>query len=73
MEKGVEAIIGKAVHISRFKQQVMEELQAQWVYTALIFLPPMVASSSHISGDEEKPDYIATTNVGNMVNAPSSQ
>ena len=34
--------------------------------------PPVVASSSHIDGDEEGMDSIASTEVGGMVNIPSS-
>ena len=32
-----------------------------------------MASSAHIGGDEEGMDTIASTKVGGMVNAPSSQ
>ena len=48
----------------------MEELRAQRVYTALASSPPVVASSSHIGGDGEGMDSIASTEVGGMVNAP---
>ena len=51
----------------------MEELQAQRVYIALASSHPMEVSSSHISGDEEGTNSIASTKVGGMVNAPSSQ
>ena len=50
----------------------MEELRAQRVYTALVFSPPVVASSSQIGGDEEGTKSIASTEVGGMINAPSS-
>ena len=50
----------------------MEELRAQQVYIALASSPPVVASSSHIGGDGEGMDYIASTEVGGMVNASSS-
>ena len=53
MEEGIEVMVREAERIFRFKQQVMEELQAQRVYTALASSPSMVVSSSHISGDEE--------------------
>ena len=51
----------------------MEELRAQRVYTALASSPLVVALSSHIGGDEEATDSIASTEVGGMVNAPSLQ
>ena len=51
----------------------MGEPRAQQVYTALVTFPPVVASSSHIDGDEEGMDSIASTEVGGMINAPSSQ
>ena len=51
----------------------MEELQFQWIYTALASSPPVVASSSHIGGDEEGMDSIASMKVEGMVNAPSSE
>jgi hypothetical protein len=43
----------------------MEELRTQWVYTAL-------ASSSHVGGNEDGTDSVASTEVGGMVNVPSS-
>ena len=49
---------------------MMEELRIQRVYTALGSLPPMVASSSYIGGDEEGMDSIASTEVGGIVNTP---
>jgi hypothetical protein len=72
MEEGIDVMVGKAKQILRFKHQIMEELRAQRVYTALASSPPVVASSSHIGGDEEGMDSIASTEVGGMVNAPSS-
>jgi hypothetical protein len=45
---------------------MMEEFRTQRVY-------PDVASSSHVGGDEEGTDFIASTEVGGMVNVPSSQ
>ena len=50
----------------------MEELRAHRVYTALAYSPLVVASSSYIGGDEEGMDSIASTEVGGMVNAPST-
>ena len=73
MEDGIEVVVGEAERIFRFEQQVMEELRAQQIYTALASSPPVVASSSHIGGDGEGMDSIASTEVGGMVNAPSSQ
>ena len=73
MEEGIEVMVGEAKQIIRFKEQVMEELQAQRIYTALASLPLVVASTSHISNDGEGMDFIAITEVGDMVNAPSSQ
>jgi hypothetical protein len=72
MEQGVEIMIGEAEQISRFEQHVMEELRAPWVYTSLASSSPMVASSSHVGGDEEGTNSIASTKVGGMVNVPSS-
>ena len=51
----------------------MKELRGQRVYTALASLPQVVASSSHIGGNEDGIDSIASMDVGDMVNAPSSQ
>ena len=73
MEEEIEVMVGETERIFRFEQQVMEELRAQRVYTTLASSPPMVASSSHIGGDEEGIDTIASTEVGGMVNASSSQ
>jgi hypothetical protein len=73
MEEGIEAMVGEAERISRFEQQVMEELRAQRAYTALASSPPVVASSSHIGGDEGRPDSTVGIEVGGMVNAPSSK
>ena len=73
MEEGIEVMVGEAKQIIRFKEQVMEELQAQRVYTALASSPLVQASSSHIGDDGEEMDFIAITEVGDMVNAPSSQ
>ena len=67
MEEGIEVMVGEA------EQQVMEELWAQRVYTPLASSPPVVASSLHIGGDEEGMDSIASMEVGDMVNALSSQ
>ena len=64
-------MVGEAVQFSQFEQEVMEELRAQRVYTTLASSPPVVALSSHISGDEERPNYIVGTEVGGMVNALS--
>ena len=50
----------------------MEELRAQRVYVTLVFSPPVVASSSYIGGDKEGQDSITSTEVGGMLNAPSS-
>jgi hypothetical protein len=72
MEQGVEIMVGEAERISRFEQHVVEELRAQRVYTALASSSPMVVSSSHVGGDEEGTDSIASTEVGDMVNTPSS-
>ena len=36
MEEGIEVMIGEAKRIFQFEQQVMEELQAEWVYIALL-------------------------------------
>jgi hypothetical protein len=49
----------------------MEKLQAQRVYIALASSPTVVASSSHIGGDEEGTNSIASTKVGGMINPPS--
>ena len=73
MEEGIEVMVGEVEQIFRFEQQVMEELRAQWVYTALASSPPVVALSSHIDGDEEGMDFIASIKVGGMVIVPSSQ
>ena len=51
----------------------MMELRVQHVYFALVFLPPVMASSSHIGGDEEMPKSSVGTKVGGMVDCPSSQ
>ena len=51
----------------------MEELRIERIYIALASTPPVVASSLHISGDEQGPDSIASTEVGDMVNVSSSQ
>ena len=48
----------------------MAELQAQRIYIALASSPPVVTLSSHIDGDEEGMDSIASTEIGRMVNAP---
>ena len=47
-----EAMVVKAERISRFEVQMMEELRAQWICVALVFLPLVVASSLHIGGNE---------------------
>ena len=73
MKERIEVMVVEAKQIFRFEQHVIKELQAQRVYTALASSPPVVASSSHIGGDEEGMDFIASTEVGSMVNAPSSQ
>ena len=70
MEKEIEAIVGEAEQISRFEQQVMEELQAQRVYTVLASSLLVVASSSHIGGDEEMLDSISGTKVGAWLMSP---
>ena len=57
-------MVGEANRIFPFKQQVTEELQAQHVYTALVSSPPVVASSSHISGDKEGTNSIASIELG---------
>jgi hypothetical protein len=72
MEQGIEIIVGEAKRISRFEQHVMEELRARRLYTALASSSPMVVFSSHLGGDEEGTDSITSTEVGDMVNAPSS-
>jgi hypothetical protein len=72
MEERIHAMVGEAERISQFEQHVMEELRAQHVYTASASSPPVVASSSHIGGDEEMPDSSASTETGGMVNVPSS-
>ena len=72
MEEGIHAMVGEAERIFQFKQHVMEELRAQHFYTASVSSPPVVASSSHIGGDEEMSDSSASTEIGGMVNAPSS-
>ena len=51
----------------------MEELQAQRIYITLASSPLVMASSSHIGGDEEEMDSIASMEVGGMVNVPSFQ
>ena len=66
-------MVGKAKEISRFKHHIMEKLQAQHFYTASASLPSVVASSSHIGGDEETPDFNANIETRGMGNAPSSQ
>jgi hypothetical protein len=63
-------MVGEALRISQFKQQVMEELRAQRVCIWLVSLPVVVASSSHTGGDEHGLKSIASTNVDGMVNAP---
>ena len=50
----------------------MEELWTQQIYIALASSPPVVASSTHIGGDEEGTNSIASPEVGGMVNVPSS-
>ena len=52
---------------------MMEELQAQRVYTAMVSSLPVVASSSDICGDEEGTDSSTSTELGGMVNAPAFQ
>ena len=49
----------------------MEKLRAQRVYTTLVSLPLVVGSSSHIGGDEERPQSFVDTEVGGTINAPS--
>ena len=72
IENGIKAMVGEAKQIFRFKQQVMEELAAQRIYITLVSSSPVVVFSSHIGGDEEGTDFIASTKVGGMINAPSS-
>jgi hypothetical protein len=72
MEERIHTMVGEAERISQFEQHVMEELRAQHVYTASASSPPVVASSSHIGGDEKMPDSSASTETGGMVNVPSS-
>ena len=67
MEERIEIMVGEAERISRFEQYVMEDFRAQHVYTALISSLPVVASSSHIGGDEEGTNSIANTEVWDMV------
>ena len=67
-KRALKVMVGEAERIFQFEQQVIEELRAQRVYTALASLPPVVASSSHIGGDEEGTDSTASSN-----HAPSSQ
>ena len=43
---------------------MMEEFRAQWVYIALPSLPLVEVSSSHIGGDEDRPNSIASTEAG---------
>ena len=62
MEEGIEIKVGKTKLISRFEQEVMEKFRAQHVYTALTSSPP-----SHIGGDEERTDSIASIEIGDMV------
>ena len=73
MKEEIGDMIGKAERISRFKQQVIEELRAQRVYIAMASSLPVVASSSHIGRDEEGKDSSTSTEPGGMVNAPASQ
>jgi hypothetical protein len=40
---------------------------------SIVSPPPLVASSSHIGGDEEKPYSTVGIEVEGMVNAPSSK
>ena len=68
MEEEIRVMIREAERISRFEQQVIEELQAQRVYTAMVSSFPVVASSSHIGGDKEGTDFGTSTEYGGMVN-----
>ena len=63
MEDGIAVVVGEAERIFRFEQQVMEELRAQRVCTALVSSPTVVASS-HIGGNEQGRDSIASTEIG---------
>ena len=51
----------------------MKEIRAQRVYTALASPLPVVASSPHIGGDEDRPNFIVGIEVGSMNNAPFSK
>ena len=73
MEEEIEVMVGEGEQISQFEQQVMEELRAQQFYIVVAPSRPVVASSSHIGGDEEGADSIANTKVRDIVNAPSSR
>ena len=73
MEEEIGIMVGEAERISRFEQHVMKELRAQHVYTAMASSPPVVVSSSHIGGDEERTDSSASTDPRGMVNAPAFQ
>ena len=64
MEEEIEAMIGAPEWIYQFKQHVMEEHWAQWIYIALASLLLVVASSPYIGSDEKRPDSIASTEVG---------
>ena len=70
MEEGIGVMVGKAKRIFRFKQQVMEELRAQRVYTTMASLLPVVASSSHIGGDEEGTNFSLNTKLGVWLMTP---
>ena len=66
-------MVGEVEQISQFEQQVMDELRARQVYTALTSSPPVLASSSHSGGDEGRPGSTVSIEVGGIVNAPSSE
>ena len=63
MDEGIEVMVEKTKQVFRFEQQLMEELRAQRVCTALVSSPTVVASS-HIGGNEQGRDSIASTEIG---------
>ena len=54
-------MVREAKRIFPFEQLVMEEIRAQRVYTTLVSSPTVVASSSHVGGDEEGTNSIDST------------
>ena len=65
MKEGIGIMIREIKH-------VIEELRAQRIYTAMASSLPMVASSSHIGGNEEGTDSNTSIELGSMVNATAS-